>query len=99
MKRLPPPGSQWRLQYELQNRARTMVKLRSKDHETCHGLEDSEVTPGRAVFDEIVIHPFLHCGQMDRTGWWIRVCNRCFWVYVGKDGKARIAYEETRDEL
>lgn len=81
--RKPRPAETWRI---------------SIDHPRTHApvlaLSDEEA-PG--VVDEVVIGGLLHAENLDNgRSWYVRVADRSLWVYVGRDGKARITHEETR---
>jgi hypothetical protein len=56
----------------------------------------------RGDFDEIVVSKggalMLHAEMLDRPGrsLFVDVAGVCMWVHVGRDGKARVTWEEDR---
>jgi hypothetical protein len=60
--------------------------------------------PKRIVRGKVVANPkadsrsglILHAEMMNDRSCFITVCDRCFWVHVGRNGVAKITYEETR---
>lgn len=88
-----PPGSDWRILH-YSPRGYRKGEVVSLD---CTSTSQKENRLShRSVFDELVISPWLHVEQMDSRGWFVQVCDRAFWVCIGRDGKAKITYEEVR---